>query len=47
MVSALTKAYFMTKIFLYSHENLSSVSCTVIEGLAPDITRKRKYLAKI
>jgi hypothetical protein len=47
MVSASTKAYFVIKIFLHSHENLSSVSLTVFEGLAPDIVSKRKYLAKI
>lgn len=37
MISALTKSYFMTKIFLYSHEHLSSVSFTVLEVFAPDI----------
>lgn len=37
MISALTKAYFMTKMFLYSHERLSSVSFTVLEVFAPHV----------
>jgi hypothetical protein len=44
---SLNKSVFHKKIFLHSHENLSIVSFTMLEGFVPNIVSKRKYLAKI